>query len=137
MRSYVGIRTVLLRQQSCIMQGVQPPVPDIMRSRPNWQPGTVSIWSIRICHYWQILINLPFLLAGFLVKWLFFIRKGMGREYAAGVAEGFKLSASAKGRSQKVHFAPVKAHDIYTGPMRVMVQYDPHASKIKLYFYRK
>lgn len=54
----------------------------------------------------QIIINLPFLLAGCLVKWLFFIRKGMGREYAAGVAEGFKLSASAKGRSQKVHFAP-------------------------------
>ena len=54
----------------------------------------------------QIIINLPFLLVGCLVKWLFFIRKGMGREYAAGVAEGFKLSASAKGRSQKVHFAP-------------------------------
>ena len=53
--SYVGIRTVLLRQRSCIMQGVQPPVPDIMRSRQNWQPGTVSIWSIRICHYCRFL----------------------------------------------------------------------------------
>ena len=52
---FAGIRTVLLRQQSCIMQGVQPPVPDIMRSRPNWQPGTVSIWSIRICHYCRFL----------------------------------------------------------------------------------
>lgn len=52
----------------------------------------------------QILINLPFLLAGFLVKYLFFIKKGMGAVYAEGILKGFKLSFSEKGREKKVPF---------------------------------
>ncbi len=50
----------------------------------------------------QFLINLPFLAAGFLAKQLFFIKKGFGREYAQGFAEG--LSLCHKGR--KVPFSP-------------------------------
>ena len=53
----------------------------------------------------QILINLPFLLAGFSVKTLFFIRKGLGKEYVAGLMNGIKLSASEKGRKHKVVFS--------------------------------
>lgn len=52
----------------------------------------------------QILINLPFLLAGFLVKYLFFIKKGMGAVYAKGILKGVKLSFSEKGRKKKVAF---------------------------------
>ena len=36
----------------------------------------------------QFLINLPFLFAGVLVKWLFFCKKGFGRRYLEGIAEG-------------------------------------------------
>lgn len=48
----------------------------------------------------QILLNLPFLLAGFTVKLLFFAAKGYGREYAAGIKNGFSLAA----KGEKVKF---------------------------------
>lgn len=48
----------------------------------------------------QILLNLPFLLAGFGLKILFFIQKGMGREYIAGIKNGFQLCH----RDRKVKF---------------------------------
>ncbi len=53
----------------------------------------------------QILLNLPFLLAGFLAKYLFFARKGMGRVYLAGLRDGARLSFS-EGRKKKVRFSP-------------------------------
>jgi len=42
----------------------------------------------------QILWNLPFLLAGFFLKFLFFCRKGMGILYLKGLRDGLKKSAS-------------------------------------------
>lgn len=44
----------------------------------------------------QILLNLPFLAAGFLIKFLFFAAKGMGREYLAGIKNGFSISRKNK-----------------------------------------
>ena len=44
----------------------------------------------------QINLNLPFLVAGFLVKFLFFAVKGMGKEYAAGIKNGFSISMKNK-----------------------------------------
>lgn len=44
----------------------------------------------------QILLNLPFLLAGFGVKLLFFTAKGFGREYAAGLKNGCSLCRKGK-----------------------------------------
>ncbi len=38
------------------------------------------------------LINLPFLLAGFGIKTLFFIRRGFGREYVTGLRQGLAIS---------------------------------------------
>ncbi|MBS7338699.1 MAG: glycosyltransferase family 2 protein [Lachnospiraceae bacterium] len=52
----------------------------------------------------QLVLNLPFLLAGYLVKSLFFLTKGMGRAYLGGLAKGFCLSASEAGRRNKVPF---------------------------------
>lgn len=52
----------------------------------------------------QIIINLPFLTAGFLIKTLFFIKKGMGRDYISGLMKGVKLAASPEGRSHKQKF---------------------------------
>lgn len=40
----------------------------------------------------QIIINLPFLVAGFGIKILFFTLKGFGREYIAGIKNGFQIS---------------------------------------------
>ncbi len=52
----------------------------------------------------QIILNLPFLLIGILIKFLFFTKKGMGKTYAKGIIEGIKLSCATKGRTQKVRF---------------------------------
>lgn len=52
----------------------------------------------------QVLLNLPFLLVGFLIKTLFFVKKGLGREYIKGLKKGFELSFSEEGRNKKVRF---------------------------------
>ena len=44
----------------------------------------------------QILLNLPLLLVGFAVKLVFFSLKGYGREYAAGIKNGFSISKKEK-----------------------------------------
>ncbi|MBE5875161.1 MAG: glycosyltransferase family 2 protein [Lachnospiraceae bacterium] len=52
----------------------------------------------------QWIWNLPFLLLGFLVKFLFFCKKRMGGLYAKGVWNGLKRCFSKEGRAHKVHF---------------------------------
>lgn len=52
----------------------------------------------------QLIWNLPFLLLGFLVKFLFFCKKGMGMLYLKGLMQGLKRCFSAAGRRQKVRF---------------------------------
>ena len=47
----------------------------------------------------QLILNLPFLLAGFLMKQLFFMKKGFGATYAKGIRAGICLSASKAGRA--------------------------------------
>ena len=44
----------------------------------------------------QIILNLPFLAVGFLIKFLFFAVKGMGKEYAAGIKNGFSIRMKNK-----------------------------------------
>lgn len=44
----------------------------------------------------QIILNLPFLAVGFLIKFLFFAVKGRGKEYAAGIKNGFSISMKNK-----------------------------------------
>lgn len=53
----------------------------------------------------QIVINMPFLLVGFLIKTLFFVKKGLGKEYVTGLRNGFMLSVSAEGKKHKVPFS--------------------------------
>ena len=48
----------------------------------------------------QILLNSPFLLLGHGVKFLFFLKKGLGKDYVQGVKEGFTLCR----REKKVRF---------------------------------
>ena len=52
----------------------------------------------------QILLNLPLLVMGFLIKTVFFARKGMGWDYVSGLVRGIRLSASPCGRRHKLYF---------------------------------
>ena len=52
----------------------------------------------------QIILNLPFLSAGFVIKTLFFIKKGFGLTYIKGLCRGAALCFSKEGRAQKVRF---------------------------------
>ena len=38
----------------------------------------------------QMLLNLPFLLVGFLIKYLFFVKNGFGGDYVSGLKEGIR-----------------------------------------------
>lgn len=53
----------------------------------------------------QILLNLPFLFAGFLIKTLFFLKKGLGKSWLQGTAEGLRLCRSPQGKAKKVAFS--------------------------------
>ena len=44
----------------------------------------------------QVILNLPFLILGFMAKFIFFCLKGFGREYAAGIKNGFSLNKKGK-----------------------------------------
>lgn len=52
----------------------------------------------------QLLWNLPFLLVGFFVKFLFFCAKGMGTVYLRGLLKGWRKSFSKLGKSRKIPF---------------------------------
>ena len=52
----------------------------------------------------QIILNLPFLLLGFSIKIVFFISKGFGREYLAGIKNGFSLASKARKNGKKIPF---------------------------------
>jgi len=52
----------------------------------------------------QWLINLPFLLLGFLVKFMFFLKKGMGILYVKGLFTGLARCFSKEGKMNKVPY---------------------------------
>ncbi len=52
----------------------------------------------------QWIFNLPFLIIGFLVKSLFFARKGLGKTYIKGLGRGISFCFSKEGRANKVRF---------------------------------
>lgn len=54
----------------------------------------------------QIILNLPFLLCGFFIKYLFFAKKGFGTLYIEGLLNGWKLCRSEEGRKRRVRFRP-------------------------------
>ena len=45
---------------------------------------------------WQQVINFPFLAAGILVKYMFFKKKGFGKDYVEGLKEGLKTRKNCK-----------------------------------------
>lgn len=52
----------------------------------------------------QILLNLPFLLAGFFIKFLFFAKKGLGKIYLKGLMRGFRIYYKEGGKGMHIPF---------------------------------
>ena len=52
----------------------------------------------------QWILNLPFFLLGFGIKFLFFCKKRMGKLYLKGLAEGWKRAVGPVGKQAKVRF---------------------------------
>ena len=52
----------------------------------------------------MLLLNLPFILAGVLIKQCFFLRRGFGRDYAAGFFEGIKRVPELSARRTRFRF---------------------------------
>lgn len=53
----------------------------------------------------QLILNLPFLLAGFGIKAVFFQRKGLGAEYREGIRQGLALSFKKESKNKKIRFS--------------------------------
>lgn len=53
----------------------------------------------------QILLNLPFLTVGFLVKYFFFVRKGFGHTYRKGWMRGLRMCFGKEGKERKIPFS--------------------------------
>lgn len=52
----------------------------------------------------QLLWNLPLIVLGFVIKAVFFTRKGFGKEYLAGIKNGIDLSVKGRKNGKKVKF---------------------------------
>ncbi len=52
----------------------------------------------------QLLLNLPFLLAGAAVKCAYFTKKGLGKAWRTGFLQGIRLCVSKRGRRHKMPF---------------------------------
>ncbi len=50
----------------------------------------------------QLILNAPFLMLGYLTKYVFFIKKGLGKEYKEGFLEGIRLCQKPENKSHKV-----------------------------------
>lgn len=74
----------------------------------SWKTGIVAENSVYLVYknmpFLQWLINVPFLFLGKLIKWLFFCKKGMGKEYLTGLYRGLQKSVSERGRKHKIRF---------------------------------
>ena len=56
----------------------------------------------------MLLLNLPFLLAGVLIKQLFFVRRGFGKDYFEGFLEGVKRVPELSARRTRFRFQNLK-----------------------------
>ena len=50
----------------------------------------------------QLVLNAPILALGYLTKYLFFVKKGLGKEYQKGFTEGLRLCRNPKSKANKV-----------------------------------
>ena len=68
-----------------------------------------SIWLVKKnMPPFQIALNLPFLAAGLAVKWMYFRKKGLGRDYARGVWQGLGTAGRMEGPSAEQYLQCLK-----------------------------
>lgn len=82
-------------------------------SRYNqWKTGMAAANSVYIIAknmpFLQQIWNFPFLFVGFFLKFLFFVKKGLGICYLRGLLKGCRRSLSKEGRARKVRFSAVR-----------------------------
>lgn len=74
----------------------------------NWKTSQASANSVYVIAknmpLLQWILNLPFLILGFSIKFLFFSKKGMGILYLKGLRDGLKRSVSKEGQARKIRF---------------------------------
>lgn len=80
-------------------------------SRYNeWKTGLAAANSVYVIGKnmpaLQWIWNLPFLIPGFIIKYLFFCRKGLGKIYLQGLKKGFRKLHSPAGKSHVIRFSP-------------------------------
>ncbi|HOO80508.1 MAG TPA: glycosyltransferase family 2 protein [Lachnospiraceae bacterium] len=56
---------------------------------------------------WQIVLNMPHLIIGFMLKIVFYILKHMGHTYLSGIKEGIELCRTEEGRKHRMDFKRV------------------------------
>lgn len=69
----------------------------------------------------QLIINLPFIVFGYLIKTLFFVLKGYGKVYLKGLLDGFKLYFSKEGHKNKVRFKLSNLKNYFIIEMELLV----------------
>lgn len=52
----------------------------------------------------QLMINIPFLCAGYVIKYLFFCRKKLGKEYREGILKGIQMCLDSDMKERKTAF---------------------------------
>ena len=80
----------------------------------NWKTSLSSANSVYVIAknmpLLQRIWNLPFFLPGFLVKFLFFCKKGMGSLYLKGLWQGLQKSISDSGKKRRIPFQWSRLH---------------------------
>lgn len=70
---------------------------------------------------WQILLNLPQLILGILVKYIYFSRKKLGVSYMQGLRKGFVLCHSKKAARKRVDFSKIPLGRVIFIEMELLV----------------
>lgn len=70
---------------------------------------------------WQIILNFPLLIPGFLIKFTFYILKGMGKTYWKGWKEGLELCKSENGKMHRQDFSKIGFGRIFQLEMELLV----------------
>ena len=104
-------------------------------SRYNrWKTGLAAANNVyciaKNMPFLQIILNLPFLIVGFLLKYIFFVRKGLGICYLKGLAKGLKRSFSKEGKARKIRFCAKNLGNyfsiqwqLYANTLRILKKY--------------
>ena len=88
-QGFTATRTGMRRRRLFTMWEAARAVPGIISFKTRYSSRNNVYLIYKNMPLLQIILNLPFLAAGFLIKFLFFAVKGMGKEYAGRYQEWF------------------------------------------------